>query len=141
MAKYHDLGIAPAAFIADTDLSNPNTHQWHLVEAASLADKVAISTGASNPFPLGVLVNSPSAGQEAAVVIMGPTKAMVRANACDLIIGRFLTPASNAVLEPIALGSCPIFARYLGPTKTTAGGSLLADVLVLATVPGSVSGS
>lgn len=141
MAKYFDANIAAVPFIADTDLSNPATHQWHLVEAASLADKVAIATGGCNPFPLGVLVNSPSAGQEAAVVMQGPVKAMVRANACGLVLGRFLTPGSNAVLEPLALGTCPIFARYLGPTKTTAGGSLLANVWVFGTIPGSVSGS
>ena len=141
MAKYFDANIAAIPFIADEDLSNPVTHQWHLVGAASIADHVASATGASNPYPLGVLINSPSKGQEAAVVVQGPTKAFVRANGSSLTMGRFLTPASNGALEPHVLLACPIFARYYGPTKTTAGASLLANVWVIGAVPGSVSGS
>ena len=138
-SSYFSLGIAPAPFKADVDLEN---FQWHLVQAASGgAGLVGSAVGGCNPFPLGVLVNSPSLGQEAAVVLLGPTKAMVRANACSLILGRFLTPASNAVLEPIPLSTCPVFARYLGPTATTVGASFLANVFVNPTYAGSTSGS
>ena len=137
-SSYFSLGIAPAPFKADVDLE---AQQWHLVSAASSHGNVKIATGGCNPFPLGVLTNSPSAGQEATVVLLGTTKCMVRANACQLIQGRFLTPASNAVLEPLAVGTCPVFGRYLGPTSATVGASFLANVFVHPIVAGSVSGS
>ena len=137
-SSYFSIGIAPAPFKADEDLEN---FQWHLVQAASTVGNVASATGGCNPFPLGVLVNSPSSGQEAAVVLFGPTKCKVRANACQLIQGRFLTPGSNAVLEPLAVGTCPVFGRYLGPTSTTVGASFLANVFVFPVTAGSVSGS
>jgi len=127
-SSYFSFGIAPAPFKADEDLEN---FQWHLVKAASTSGNVASATGACNPFPIGVLINSPSAGQEATVVMLGPTKCKVRANACDLSFGRFLTPGSNAVLEPTAVSTSPVFARYLGPKASTAGASFLANVFVL----------
>jgi len=137
-SSYFSFGIAPAPFKADEDLEN---FQWHLVIAASTSGAVASATGACNKFPIGVLINSPSSGQEAAVVMLGPTKCKVRANACDLSFGRFLTPGSNAVLEPLPLGTCPVFARYLGPKASTVGASFLANVFVNPIQAGSTSGS
>lgn len=137
--RYQSIGISPGSFVADEDLSG--THQWRAVGAASTAFQVASTTGGCNPFPLGILVNSPSAGQEAAVVQLGPTKALCRPNASQLIFGRLLTVASDGALEPWVTAGCPIFARYQGPTKSTAGGSLLADVFVLPVFAGSTSGS
>jgi len=138
-SSYFSMGIAPVPFKADTDLE---AMQWHLVSSASTgAGLVASATGGCNLFPLGVLINSPSAGQEATVVLFGTTKAMVRANACQLIQGRFLTAGSNAVLEPLAVATCPIMGRYLGPTATTAGASFLANVFLFPINAASYSGS
>lgn len=137
-SSYFSLGIAPAPFIADEDLENT---QWRAVVAASGNGRVASATGACNPFPIGILTNSPSANQEATVVILGPTKARCRPNASDLQFGRLLTVASDACLEPLVTGTCPIFARYLGPNQSTAGASVLANVLVLPIQSGSTSGS
>ena len=77
MPSYFAIGISPAPFLADVDLT---AVQWKLVQAASTAGYVASATSACDPTPIGVLVNDPSAGQEAAVVLFGPTKAKVRSH-------------------------------------------------------------
>ena len=124
---YHSDGIAEIPFIADEDLENL---QWRLVSAASTSGQVASATGGCNPAPLGILTNSPSKGQEAAVKVLGFIKARCRPNACDLQFGTFLIAASNASLEPPTVVGSPIFARWFGPNKTTAGASVYGSVLL-----------
>ena len=106
---YHSDGIAEIPFIADEDLE---TFQWRLVKAASTSGNVASSTGGCNPAPLGILTNSPSSGQEAAVKVT------------------FLIAASNATLEPPTVLGCPVMTRWFGPNKTTAGASVYGSVLL-----------
>ena len=137
-SSYFSFGIAPAPMKADEDLES---YQWHAVMCASTTGNVASTTGACNKFAIGILTNSPSAGQEATVVMLGPTKACVRPNGSDLFQGRLLTVGSDAVLEPWVTAGCPIFGRYLGASSGTAGGSFLGNVLVLPIAAGSTSGS
>ena len=124
---YHSDGIAEIPFIADEDLE---TFQWRLVKAASTSGNVASSTGGCNPAPIGILTNSPSANQEAAVKVLGFTKARCRPNACGLQFGTFLIAASDASLEPTPVLGCPVMARWFGPNKTTAGASVYGSVLL-----------
>lgn len=133
MANYFAIGISPAPFIADEDLTGA---QWKLVKAASTAGYVASATSACDPTPIGVLVNDPSAGQEAAVVLFGPTKAKVRSNACTLDHGAWLKAASDAYFEPIATAGCVLTAgRYFGAVETGAATSLLGNVFVMIVSP------
>jgi hypothetical protein len=92
MAKYQHIGIDDMSFTSDEDLT---AKQYRFVIPASTAGKVMIANGASNPTPLGVLQNSPSAGQEARVRVIGPTKLeVVNASGCGLAYGRFVTSSS-----------------------------------------------
>ena len=129
MANYFHIGITPAPFIADEDLTG---QQWKLVKAASTVGNVASTTSACNPMPIGVLVNDPSAGQEAAVVLFGPTKAKARANACTLDHGAWLKAASNGFFEPLGAvtGEALPAGRWFGANESTTDTSVLGNVFV-----------
>ena len=67
-------------FIADEDLT---AKQYYAVTAGSTADTVKVATGASNPGPIGILLNAPSLNMAAEVNTFGFSKAAV--SACDYI--------------------------------------------------------
>lgn len=128
MANYANIGIVPMPFTADADLT---AKQWMLVSPASTAGNVVATSSACNPVPLGILVNDPSAGQGAEVVIFGPTKAKCRVTTCDLKNGRFLKAASDGFLEAAAIEASDfIFARYFDQTKTTTDASCIGEVFI-----------
>lgn len=79
MSKTYVSGFVET-FIADVDLT---AKQYYAVTAASTADKVKTATGASNPGPIGILLNAPSANMDAEVCTFGFCKAAV--SACDYI--------------------------------------------------------
>ena len=126
MAKYHDMGIADISFLADADLTSK---QYHFVTVASTGGYVKTATGASNPTVLGVLQNSPSAGQEARVRIVGFSKIVGENGACNLTVGTFVTCASDGQAETMTPSGCPAIGRWMGPTYATAG-SIFGEVLL-----------
>jgi hypothetical protein len=92
MAIYHDL-VDDFSLTADVDLTSG---QYQFVTVASTAGRVKLGTGASNPYPLGVLQNSPSAGDPARIRWIGITKMLGGANSsCPITYGRFFS-ASGA---------------------------------------------
>lgn len=100
MAKYYSIGIDDMSFTADTDLTSSI---YRFVIPASTAGKVTIANGASNPTPLGVLQNSPSAGQEARVRVIGPTKVVaITPSGCALAYGRFISGSDTGQAVPQA---------------------------------------
>lgn len=127
MAKYHDMGIADIGFTADTDLT---ARQYHFVTVASTAGYVKLATGASNPTVLGVLQNSPSAGQEARVRVLGFTKLVGENGACNLTFGSFGTSGSDGQFETVQLSGCPGIARWMSTTYATAG-SIVGEALLM----------
>jgi len=128
MARYADIGIKPMPFTADADLT---AKQWMLVSPASTAGNVKATASACNPTPLGILVNDPSAGQAAEVVILGPTKAKCRVTTCDLKNGRFLKAASDGFLEALEDTVTNFaFARYFDVSKTTTDASCIGEVFI-----------
>lgn len=132
MASAWDFGVAPVPFTADADLT---AKQWLLVAPASTGGYIGAVTSACNPVPAGVLVNDPSAGQAAEVVIFGPVKAKCRVNSCYLKNGKFLKAASDGFLEPVeTIGVDNPFARYFDARQTTADGSFLGNVVILGNV-------
>ena len=139
MANYQGAGAFLASFTADEDLT---LLQYKLVKAASTVGNVASATSACAPMPIGVLINDPSAGQAATVVSLGWTKAKAKVNACYLSHGVFLSGASDGFLEPAlaADGTEPILGRWFGSRQTTAGTSVLGDVLLFP-LPASISAS
>ena len=95
MASVRHIGISPAPFTAGVDFSACPTSQYRFVRAGSVAGEVRLASGASNPAPLGVIQNSPSTGQEATVVMLGPTKLTVNGAPCTLAFGHFVLCASD----------------------------------------------
>ena len=125
MANYWDVGMM-VPFIADVDLT---AMQWKLVSPASTGGYIKTCVSACNPTPGGILVNDPSAGQAAEVVIFGPTKAKCRVTTCDLKHGRYLKAASDGVMEAVAseTGDFAV-ARYFDVLKTSTDASVIANV-------------
>lgn len=119
MAISYHIGISPTAFNADVDFS-ACTAQYRAVVPASTAGNVKLGNGASNPTPLGVLQNSPSAGKPAVVCLFGPTWGTVRVSTCVVSFGDFLVGASDGLFEShaTAAGSA-LNARWLGANVTT----------------------
>ena len=115
MATARDIGVADVAFIADVDLT---AGQYYAVTGASTANKVALATGGSNPAPLGVLQNSPSAGQEARVRMFGPNKLFVKTpSGSALNLWSYVTVNASGQGIPLATdGGSPIFGRNIGAT-------------------------
>lgn len=124
MSHTFDISITPMPLKAGADLSE---RQFHVVRLDTTADQVLLSTGASTGN-IGVLQNSPCSGQEAEVAVIGPTKAKLRINACDLRNGVYLSAASDGALEPIATTGSLVMAKYLGGTVTS--GSVLGQVFL-----------
>ena len=101
MAATKHIGIVPAPYLADVDLSATCAlYRFVRVSGSAAFNKVLLGNGASNPAALGVLQNSPSSGQEAAVVTLGYTKLVGRATTCILTFGRYIMCASDGVAEP-----------------------------------------
>ena len=134
MAKYFDAGISEVSFLADEDLT---AYQFRLMMASStpgycqLLDILPPGDAAAvcGRAPIGVLTNSPSAGQEATVKVIGFTKALAQATGCYLAYGAMLS-ASNAGQFKAASDDAedPIWGIWFGPAATS--GSIVGNVLL-----------
>jgi len=135
MAKYH----APAtvvAFTADVDLSGS---QYSMVTHASTAGNVKLC-GTAAASAIGVLQNNPVAGEEATVLLFGPTKVSANAEsaASPLTYGGMvkcasdgratgmLNPAASSysvgyALEALATGSGVIIEMFFTGPRRAAG--------------------
>lgn len=129
MATQRHIGINPAPFLAAVDFSASNAIQYRGVRAGSVAGEVNLANGASNPQALGVLQNSPSAGQEAAVVLLGTTKIAGRVSGCNLVFGNYLSCASDGFFEAASSTGSLVIAMWLGDNFTTAGASAIGDAM------------
>ena len=112
MAHFIEIGISDAPFLADTDLTS---QIYRFVIPASTPGYVTIATGASNPAPLGVLQNSPSAGQEARVRVLGFSKIVGKTpSGCGLAYGRYISCSTEGQAVPTASDTGgPIYGRWL----------------------------
>lgn len=138
MSAYRDIGIADAPFTAGVDLTQK---LGFCVAPGSVAGEVIVAVGPSgNPWPWGVLTNSPCSGAEARVRVYGFAKAVCEANACSLRFGAWLFCASDGQFEPLAteangtlllpLASSPVMARY-ADTVTVTTGSFYGQVFIM----------
>ncbi|MHA2063206.1 MAG: hypothetical protein ACXABY_02375 [Candidatus Thorarchaeota archaeon] len=131
MANYFNAGISEVSFLADEDLT---AQQWNLVMAASTNGYVQLfdilPTAASPRFPIGVLVNSPSLGQEASVKALGFAKARAAVvGGSGLQFGSILS-VSNAGHFVSASDDAddPVYGVWFGPD--IASGSGYGNVLL-----------
>ena len=123
MANYFNAGISEVSFIADEDLT---TYQWHLVMAASTNGNVQlfdILPSATCPrIPVGVLVNSPSIGQEASVKVLGFAKARAAVAGCTLLFGALLSVSDAGHFVPASVIADPVYGIWFGPDITSGSG-------------------
>lgn len=140
MASARHIGIADASFTADTDLTQK---QYFFVQPASTVGNVKLATGASDTAPIGVLQNSPSAGQEARVRVLGFSKVYaVAVSGCEINHGAFITVNLNG--EAIrAIPSSPCNAavgRWLG-AQVASTASRFGEAFITCIPMPTVSGS
>lgn len=114
--------VVDELFTAATDLSS---RQYYFVVPSSSPGEVTAATGASNPTPLGVLQNAPTASQLARVRVFGRTQIAASPNACDIGWANFITAnACGAGIASIQSG-CTVLGRWLSaslPSGTPASG-------------------
>jgi hypothetical protein len=130
MANYFNAGISEVAFLADEDLTS---WQYRLVMAASTVGYVQkydiLPTAASPRFPLGVLMNDPSSGQEASVKVIGFTKAVGLVATCYLSHGALLSPSDGGQFVAASEdASDHVAGIWFGPNVTS--GSAYGNVLL-----------
>jgi hypothetical protein len=131
MATQKHIGIVPAPFTAGADFSASNAIQYRFVKAGSVQGEVLLASGGSNPGPVGVLQNSPSTGQEAAVILLGTTKLAGRNAACYLSIGNLIVCASDGFAQSasaVAEADGIAYGRWLGPTISS--GSAIGEAVL-----------
>ena len=138
MATYKALSQDnDAPFLADSDLT---LSQYYFVTVASTAGNVKVANGASNPAPLGVLQNAPSAGQEARVRLFGSTKVFAITPAGSGIgYGRYVTVSTsgNAIPQATEAGS-PIVGRWID-TGAPVSASRYGNIILFPTAACAVS--
>ena len=131
MANYFNTGISEVPMLADEDLTQ---YQYRMVMAASTNGYVQLfdilPTAASPRHPVGVLVNSPSLGQEASIKVIGFTKAFAQVSTgCDLKNGTLLSASDDGLFLAASQDeSDPIFGIWFGPDCTS--GSIYGNVLL-----------
>ena len=116
MAGARYLGIADAAFTAATDLT---AKQYFFVQPGSVVGEVKLATGGSDTAPIGVLQNSPSAGQEARVRVMGFSKVYaVAVTGSPIAYGNFIgvNLSGEAVRAITVGGASAVMGRWLDAT-------------------------
>jgi hypothetical protein len=130
MANYFNAGISEVSFVADEDLSD---WQWRLVMTASTVGNVQkydiLPTAGSPRVPLGVVVNSPSLGQEASIKVIGFAKAVGLVSTCYLSHGALLSSSNGGQLVPASQDeSDHVAGIWFGPSVTS--GSAYGNVLL-----------
>lgn len=127
MATYRVIseeGNAP--FLAGADLT---AAQYHFVATGSVAGEVILATGASDPGFLGILQNSPSAGQEAIVKVTGFSKVQAQVSSGSLTYGKYGTVASDGKFNALATAGSPAVGRWLSAAVTS--GCAIGEVMLL----------
>lgn len=104
-------------FVANGDLSSC---QFRFVAFGTVAGEVIGATGASNPFPIGILQNAPGASKPAIVRLFGKSNLVVPANASTLNPGDFVTSTGcGGGMMAAACGGI-VLARWLSSQVASA---------------------
>lgn len=88
MVRISNMGLLNVSWTAAEDLSD---YQYHFMESAGAGSQGAVKnadSGSATYSPIGVLQNDPESGEEATVVLFGPTKIVSTAS---VSVGEWLT--------------------------------------------------
>ena len=111
--------------------------QYRFVALGTVAGEIVGATGASNPFPIGILQNGPAASGVALVRLFGRSQLKFPASPCSMVTGEFITSTgcgggtSMAACGGVALGrylsadagsgvaaTCTVFVNCLLPSAS-----------------------
>ena len=106
MATQWGDSLKVTGFVATGDLS---TKQFQPVKPGSTAGTVKVAVAVSDKA-IGILMNDPTSGQAAEVIVLGNAKAKCAVNST---VGGFLTPNSTGYLKPAATANDRIVAIAL----------------------------
>jgi len=113
MAKYWD-NTQDLSFTAAVNLS---VKQYYAVTPGSVVGEVTSATGASNPAPIGILQNAPSAGQEAKVRVYGISKLFAETGGTSALgFGKFFSFNASGAGTHSASETGLAFGRWLDAT-------------------------
>jgi hypothetical protein len=122
-------------FKANADLS---TCQYRFVALGTVEGEVIGATGASNPAPIGVLQNAPTASQKAIVRLFGRTQLTVPATACTLTRGYYVS-STGCGGGAYTGASGMIFGRVISGSVASATAGSLIVMLNTITPSGSLN--
>ena len=122
---------ADEVFAAAVDLS---TCQFRFVTTGSISGEVTGATGASDPFPIGVLQNAPTATLAAVVRVFGRTTIAAYPAACNLLPGAVVT--ANPCGAACKSGSLGVgLGRWLSASLASGGSSVAGEIFVNCILP------
>lgn len=108
-----------------------NSYQYHFVRSAGTSSgscAVNVSSGASNPGPIGVLQNDPNADQAAEVMIFGTTQLYVNAAGGTIVFGQQLKSASDGHGEASGATAASPVCHAISLGYTTADGVIIEAI-------------
>ena len=123
MGANYNVGI-DLPFSASGDA---NTWQYNFVTQATTAKRFQICTGASNPFPLGVLQNDPQSENIGSVRVFGSTLVKMDAAGTAIGYGDFLACGSTG-MAVITTGSV---IQGISLTVVSSGASIIGEMLLI----------
>ncbi len=138
MAKFHDMGIADIELKSSDDYS-ASKWRYCFVTLGGSADVCGSATGASSPWPIGVLQNCPCAGEAAQVRLYGFSKLRVSCATCIIKPGsKLLCNSGSAWGEQLEYANAWATCAYSAiAMEAVSSGCAIIEVLL---VPFGVSG-
>lgn len=114
-------------FTAAIDLS---AKQYYFMAAGSIAGEVTTATGASNPTPIGVLQNKPTAGQIARVRLLGKTTLNALPGTSNIGLGHFISAGSTGQAVSYLNSACVVLGRWMGASQASGGACANGDAFI-----------
>jgi hypothetical protein len=104
-----------------------DTWQYHFVKLALGDDNFNIATGASNPAPIGILLDDPESGNRGSIAVPNGGRVKVRADATStaIVIGDWLTAGSDG--QAVVGSGSAVFGQAL--KAVASGASVLIDMI------------
>jgi len=113
---------------------NLSTCQYRFVTTGSIQGEVIGTEGASNPAPMGVLQNAPTAACWATVRVFGRTTIIAYPAACDLLESHYIT--ANGCGAACKSGSLGIaLGRWLGASLASGGSTATGTAMINCITP------
>ena len=121
MTAYSQDNVPSISLSASGDA---NTWQYHFVKLSGGAGNFDLSSGASNPAPVGVLYNNPKSGGEGQIVMGGRVKVYADAST-SIAIGDLITSGSDG--QAVIGSGSAVFGQAL--KAVSSGASVLIDFI------------